>query len=140
MLGNDRNLSDEDDAGSNSERGRKSQNEDAQSFVENEIAPSPSHGPVYLVPLHIFLGSTVGAVKTLHDNAKESDRISGFYDDGGFPGLHHERYFYLENKILTEHDQNFILQRKELPNKYFSKGVCMLYQPHQPPMVQFLKL
>ncbi len=94
------------------------------------------HGPIYLVPLFVYLGSTARTVKKLHEAALSNDKISGFFTD---EGKHAKRYFYLENVnpryTIAEYNMHKTGQTPTCINK--DASVCKLHQPHQPPMVSF---
>ncbi len=104
----------------------------------NNTARPCSHGPVYLVGLHAFLGSTAGTVRKLYESLPESDKVSGFYHDGGIAGVQNLRYFYLANKCFTDDEQQLLIMQKIVPNDRLETNVCVLYQPHQPPMVKYI--
>ncbi len=98
--------------------------------LDNEIAV---HGPVSLVPFDVFLGSTLRTVQDLHKAASTNDKISGFYVDNGVVGK--QRCFYLENVTPSF---THIEQAQPSVNLGTGNTVCILHQPHQPPMVSKL--
>lgn len=75
----------------------------------------------------------MSAVVNLHQAADVNDKVSGFYVDNGESG--HQRYFYLQNITpeLTEIGRGITQS-----NLNKEATICILHQPHQPPIVGFL--
>lgn len=113
----------------------ESSDENDSSNVDSRIRPV-NHGPINLLKLHVCLGSRADFIKNLYEAAPKSDKISGFYYDANFPRLNKLRYFYLQNKQLTEQYQQQLFNKEELPQDLLEQKLCVLYQPHQPPIVR----
>lgn len=82
----------------------------------------------------VYIGSTVGTVNQLHSSASKCDKISGFFIDYGKIAT---RYFYLQTvePMFNEIEYNMVKEGQNPGNIQPHAVVCLLHQPHQPPMV-----
>lgn len=83
----------------------------------------------------VYVGSTAKTVSELHSSADISDKISGYFMDYG--NSESTRYFYLQNvnPKFTETEYNLLKAGQTPAGIRPDAVVCLLHQPHQPPMV-----